>query len=89
MLEDKQLILELKRGGREALRQIYEKYKDKLMTIATSMLHDACAAEDVVHDVFVSLAKCAGHLKLRNNLRNYLITATINRVRDVFRQKSN
>jgi len=89
MLEDKQLVLELKHGDKEAMRQIYEKYKDHLMTVATSMLHDVSAAEDVVHDVFVSLAKYAGRLQLRNSLRNYLITAVVNRVRDRFRQSAN
>lgn len=88
MLEDKRLISELERGDKEALRQIYEKYKDNLMAIAASMLHDVCAAEDVVHDVFVSLARGAGRLKLRGKLRNYLIAATVNRVHDVFNKRS-
>ena len=56
MLEDKRLIWELKRGDREALRQIYMEYKDSLLTIAASLLHDSCAAEDVLHDVLVSFA---------------------------------
>lgn len=88
-MEDKRLVLELKHGDKEAMRQIYEKYKDNLMTVATSMLHDVGAAEDVVQDVFVSLAKYAGRLQLRGSLRNYLITAVVNRVRDRFRKKSN
>jgi RNA polymerase sigma-70 factor (ECF subfamily) len=87
MLDDRHLILELKRGDKDALRQIYMEYKDTLLTIANSLLHDACAAEDVLHDVFVSFAGTVGKLELRVSLRSYLISSVINRVRDRFRKK--
>ena len=41
MVEDKLLIWKLKHGDKEALRQLYEKYKDDLMTIATSLLSNS------------------------------------------------
>jgi RNA polymerase sigma-70 factor (ECF subfamily) len=87
MPEDELLFRKLKRGDKEALRRIYEKYKDDLLTIAASLLHDAGAAEDVLHDVFVSFAAGVGQLELRSSLRNYLITSIVNRVRDRFRKK--
>ena len=87
MLEDKRLIWELKQGNKDALRQIYMEYKDTLLTIAASLLHDTYAAEDVLHDVFVSFAASAGRLELRVSLKSYLITSVVNRVRDRFRKK--
>ena len=87
MLEDKRLIWELKQGNKDALRQIYMEYKDTLLTIAASLLHDTYAAEDVLHDVFVSFAGSAGKLELRVSLRSYLISSVVNRVRDRFRKK--
>jgi len=87
MLEDKRLILELKQGNKDALRQIYMEYKDTLLTIAASLLHDTYAAEDVLHDVFVSFAGGVGKLELRVSLRSYLISSVVNRVRDRFRKK--
>lgn len=87
MLEDERLISELHRGNRQALRQIYIKYKDNLLTIAASMMHDTAAAEDVLHDVFVSFAAAAGNIKLKVNLRNYLVVSIANRVRDIYRKK--
>jgi RNA polymerase sigma-70 factor (ECF subfamily) len=88
MLEDKRLIGRLKRGDKDALRQLYEKYKDDLLTIATSLLHEAGAAEDILHDVFVSFAAGIGGFELRRSLRQYLITCVVNRVRDRFRRKN-
>lgn len=51
MLEDKRIIFEFNRGKREVLRRIYGKYKRDLMTLATALLYDGDAAEDVVKDV--------------------------------------
>jgi RNA polymerase sigma-70 factor (ECF subfamily) len=87
MPDDERLIAQLKRGDKEALRQIYIEYKDNLMTVATSLLHDTGAAEDVLHDVFVSFAGSVGRLRLRGSLRNYLIASVVNRIRDQFRKK--
>ena len=87
MLEDKLLIWKLKRGNRDALRLLYEKYKDTLRTIAGSMLHDTQAAEDVLHDVFVAFAENAKQFNVRTNLKNYLTTCVVNRARDEFRRR--
>jgi len=87
MLEDKRLIWELKHGDKEALRQIYMKYKDNLLTIAASLLHDTYTAQDVLHDVFVSFAASVGRLELRVSLRNYLMASVVNRVHDRYRKK--
>ena len=87
MLDDKRLIRELKSGDQRALRTIYMEYKDNLLTVATAMLHDAHAAEDVLHDVFITFAGGVGGLQLRGSLRNYLTTSVVNRVRDRYRKK--
>jgi RNA polymerase sigma-70 factor (ECF subfamily) len=87
MLEDRRILKRLKAGDREALCLVYEKYKDSLRTIAASMLHDMCAADDVLHDVFVAFARKARQLHIKSSLRHYLITSVVNRVRDEYRRK--
>ncbi|MHC4742249.1 MAG: RNA polymerase sigma factor [Planctomycetota bacterium] len=88
MLEDRRILKRLKKGDREALRAVYEKYKDSLRTIAGSMLHDMGAGEDVLHDVFVAFARKARELQIKGSLRNYLIGCVANRVRDEYRRKN-
>ena len=82
MVEDKILIWRFKRGSREALQRIYEKYVVYLVTLATALLNDAGTAEDIVHDVFVSFAQSAERLRLEGSLKAYLATCVVNRVRD-------
>jgi RNA polymerase sigma-70 factor (ECF subfamily) len=85
MIEDELLKWKFKRGSQDALRRIYEKYLNHLLTFAIALLNDPGAAEDVVHDVFVSFAESAESFKLRGNLRSYLTTCVLNRARDVIR----
>jgi RNA polymerase sigma-70 factor (ECF subfamily) len=87
MLEDKLLVWDLKRGKSDALRRIYEKYKNELLALAVTLSSDKALAEDVVHDVFVSFAEAAGKLNLRTSLRSYLLACIANRIRNLGRAK--
>jgi len=85
MLEDKLLILRFKRGDCDALRQIYDKYKGDLLKLAIFLTGDICHSEDIVQDVFVKLAQSYDRIGIRSNLKNYLITCIINRIRTLRR----
>ena len=85
MIEDELLKFRFKCGSRDALRRIYEKYFNHLLTLAMALLNDVSMAEDVVHDVFVSFVKSAEEFKLRGNLKSYLVTCVMNRARDRIR----
>jgi RNA polymerase sigma factor (sigma-70 family) len=82
MLEDRLLMWKYNRGNVDALPRIYAKYKDDLMTLATALLYDRSAAEDVVHDVFVRLIRTCGKLRLAKTLKGYLATCVVNDVRN-------
>jgi len=86
MTEDELLKVEFKQGNEDALRRIYEKYVNYLLSVAMAFLNDAYAAEDVVHDVFVALAESASTFRLHGNLRSYLATCVANRARDRLRE---
>jgi RNA polymerase sigma-70 factor (ECF subfamily) len=85
MIEDKLLIWRFKCGNRAALARIYEKYKTDLLRIASGLSNDTSIADDIVHDVFVTFAQCSDKLKLSGNLKGYLATSVVNRVRNVNR----
>jgi len=83
--EDRELVDGLRQGDRDALRRIYEKYKDDLLTIASCMLADRATAEDCLHDLFVALAADLARVRIDGNLKGYLVTAIANRSRDCLR----
>jgi RNA polymerase sigma-70 factor (ECF subfamily) len=87
MFEDELLKVRFKAGNLDALRRIYEKYRDYLLTLAMALVNDGATAEDVVHDVFVSFAQSGARFRLYGNLRSYLATCVVNRVRDQMRAR--
>jgi RNA polymerase sigma-70 factor (ECF subfamily) len=87
MIEDRLLLYRFKRGDPDALRRIYEKYEVYLLTVATALLNDIGAAEDVLHDSFVAFAESAHKIRLEGSLRSFLATCVANRSRDLMRKQ--
>jgi len=82
MLKDKLLIRRFNRGESDALRRIYEKYRDDLLKVAAALLNDRSDVEDVLHDVFVSFAQTVGNFQLSGSLKGYLSICIANLARD-------
>jgi len=87
MVEDRLLIWKFKLGNRDALRRIYEKYKNDLLKLAVALTNDVNTAEDVVQDVFVSFAQSAARIQPSGNLKKYLATCVANRIRNTKRDQ--
>ncbi len=87
MLEDRFLVWRMKRGSREALRRICEKYRDDLLRLAISLSNDTTIAEDVVQDVFTTFIRGAGRFELTGSLKGYLATCVANRMRNANRDR--
>jgi RNA polymerase sigma-70 factor (ECF subfamily) len=86
-IEDELLKWRFKRGSREALARIYEKYVHLLLSVAMGLLNNPHEAEDVVQDVFVSFARGAPGFGLKGSLKAYLATSVVNRARDRVRSE--
>lgn len=85
MVEDKLLLWRFKNGSEDALCRIYQKYRTRLLKLASALSQDTGLAEDIVQDVFVSFAQSARRMKVDGNLRAYLATSVANRIRNRFR----
>ena len=86
---DRLLVTRCRHGNRDALRRIYEKYRDNLLILAIALSHDMSLAEDAVHDVFVAFAQNIVSFRLTGSLKAYLAKCVANRVRDLMRAKHN
>ncbi len=87
MIEDKLLIWRFKRGSTDALRRIYEKYKNDLLKLALVLVNDINTAEDVVQDVFVIFAQSKANISTTGNLKSFLSTCVANRIRNLKRDR--
>ena len=83
MLEDTRLVMRAKRSDGRALRRIYEKYGPSLLTTAAALTGDRAAAEDILHDVFLSFAEGISDFELTGSLKGYLAKCVANRAINV------
>jgi len=77
-----------KRGSNDALRRIYEKYRNDLLKLATVLTNDINTAEDAVQDVFVNFVRSIDTIKPHGNLKQYLMTSVANRIKSRFRDEN-
>lgn len=74
-------------GNPDAMAAIYHRYKAHLRSVTVSVLHEQTEAEDVLHDVFVTLWKGADRYLPEKGLRGYLGTIARRRALDRLRRR--
>ena len=88
-MEDKILVFRCKKGNADALRRIYEKYRDYLLIVAVALCHNVDFAEDALHDTFVRFVQRLPNFKLTGSLKAYLAICVTNRIRDLMKNQQN
>ena len=84
---DTELIAGMIRGESGAFADLYQKYRARLHQYALSLIRSRLEAEDVVHDVFIGLAKQASGGRMPRELSAYLYVSVRNRCVDHMRRK--
>jgi RNA polymerase sigma-70 factor, ECF subfamily len=74
------------RGDAEALAVLYDRHAPAALQVATRVLGQPAAAQDVVHDAFLRLWTGSGFDAARGDLRAFLLVAVRNRSIDVLRR---
>ncbi len=87
MQEPEDMARRFNQGDVESLRGMYDLFRHDLMTMAMALLRDSAGAEDAVHEVFVKMLASQCSIRIRGNLRGYLLTAVANTCRDVLTAK--
>jgi RNA polymerase sigma-70 factor, ECF subfamily len=76
-----QLLQRLQRAEPSAVAELYDAHHTAVRAFAKRLLGDAAAAEDLVHEVFVSLPKAARSFRGDSALRTFLISIAVNHAR--------
>ena len=75
------LVRRLQAGSAEAIGEVYDRHHRHVRAFAQRLVGDAAAAEDLVHDVFVSLPQAIGRFQGASSLRTFLIAIAVNHAR--------
>jgi RNA polymerase sigma-70 factor (ECF subfamily) len=73
---NEQLLDLIKQGNEEAFKVFYERFWSKLYLLAKNILQSEEDAEEVVHDVFLTLWEKSSAIKIQFTLESYLAAMT-------------
>jgi RNA polymerase sigma-70 factor (ECF subfamily) len=80
-LVEPDLVARLKDGEPAAVGEVYDAHHAAVRAFAKRLVGDAAAAEDLVHEVFVSLPKVIRSYRGDASLRTFLISVAVNHAR--------
>jgi RNA polymerase sigma-70 factor (ECF subfamily) len=81
VVEKDELVLALQRGERQAISRAYELYHQRVRTFARRMVGDDAAAEDLVHEVFVTLPSAIRSFRGEAALSTFLVGIAVSHAR--------
>lgn len=79
--EESSLIERLRRGDPAAVGVLYDQHHASVRAFARRLIGEDAAAEDLVHEVFVSLPGAARRFQGESSLRTFLISIAVNHAR--------
>jgi RNA polymerase sigma-70 factor (ECF subfamily) len=75
------LVVRICAGESRALAELYDQHATALLAFARRLLGDADAAQDLVHEVFMSAPRALQRFQAQSSLRTFLVSIAINHAR--------
>jgi RNA polymerase sigma-70 factor (ECF subfamily) len=75
------LLERLRRGEPAAVGEVYDRHQAAVQAFARRLVGDAAAAQDLVHEVFVSLPKAIHGYRADAPLKTFLLSIAVNHAR--------
>ncbi|MEY2934739.1 MAG: hypothetical protein RL033_5488 [Pseudomonadota bacterium] len=82
------LVERLRHGESRALGEAYDQHHESVRAFAARLVGDPAAAEDLVHEVFVTLPRAMRRFQAQSSLRSFLIGIAIQHARHHVRSAS-
>lgn len=82
------LVARLSYGDRTAVAEVYDAHHSAVRAFAKRLVGEAAAAEDLVHQVFVTLPRAIQSYRGEASLRTFLISVAVNHARHHVRAAS-
>ena len=87
-MEDKALIEEAQRGGREAFETIVKRYEKKVFHLAYGFVQDQAAADDLAQEIFVKVYFSLSKFHFKSEFGTWLYRIAVNHIKDHLRKVS-
>lgn len=80
-----ELLYNISNGDRNAFRDLYGLYKDKVYNTCLSYMHNCEEAEEVTQDVFLEVHQSAGNFQGNSSVNTWVYRITVNKCIDKLR----
>lgn len=87
--EDYQLVSQAVNGSTASFRVLIERYKDKVKTLAASVVKNETLAEDIAQEVFIKVFRNISRFKFRSKFSTWLYRITINTALTALKKQKN
>lgn len=87
-MEDKALIVEAQRGGREAFEAIVKRYEKKVFHLAYGFVQDRAAADDLAQEIFVKVYFSLSKFHFKSEFGTWFYRIAVNHIKDHLRKVS-
>lgn len=87
-MDDKQLLAHLKASDESAYVELYNRYWQKLFSIAANKLNNLAEAEELVQDIFLDLWNRRAELQITSAVSSYLAVCVKYRVINVLAKRN-
>jgi len=78
---EEDLVKRLRAGSAEAIGEVYDRHHTQVRAFARRLVGEDAAAEDLVHEVFVSLPRAIGRFNGESSIRTFLVAIAVNHAR--------
>ncbi|WP_285010934.1 RNA polymerase sigma factor [Pedobacter faecalis] len=84
--EEKELLIRLKAGDKQAFESLYHRYKHRIAANLLRLLKSEELAEEILQDMFVRLWDRRSSINPEQSFRSYLFRVAENKVMDYYRR---
>jgi len=85
---EKEWVVNLKKGNKDAFRNIFEEYARRIFVFAKGYLKSNEEAEEVVQEVFIKVWNARTSINTELSFKSYLFKITFNYIRELFLKKA-
>ena len=87
-MDDRSLLISLKKGDRDAFDAIFRKYVAKVYHVAAQFFGNGDDVEEVVQETFIKVWENRGKIDEEQNFNAYLLSIAKNHIYNTFRHRS-
>ena len=87
MLEDKQIWENIKKGNRQALKQLHDRYFNQMCLYTLKSIGESGVVEEIVSDCFIKIWESRDKINIKTSVKHYIFLMLRHNITDFYRER--